>query len=172
MIRTLTLIVLLFFINLNCSANAPVRVSELGADGFFYNYNDFCSKMSKPNLSIQHKPSLKLSNENYLVYVGNIGKDNLTISLFANMEGYISKIMTACSIIDYNSMADLGESLVVILSVLGVNKGELVRFLDDWKNPQLNEIIHWCSATNRFIIVNRSLNYKLNTLSVTFSAAS
>ena len=169
-----TLLSLMFLINV-CSAHAPVRVSDYGSDGFFYHYNEVAQKMGKSDVLIRKMPQKQdsVSNENYNTYIGSIGTNNhaITISLFANMEGYVSKIMIGGKATDTIAMSEIGDILAVTLTTLGVNRGELSRFFNDWKDSSRAEIYHWCSATNRFIFINRNINYVYNTFSATFTAA-
>ncbi len=158
-----------------CAAHSPVRVSDFGSDGFFYRYNENAQKMEKNHVLIKKIPQLQenLSNENYNTYVGMIGSEGheITISLFANMEGYVSKIMIGGTATDSDAMGNVGDILAVTLSSLGVNKGEMARFFEDWKDSNLTDILHWCSASERFIIISRNVNYDYNTFSATFTAA-
>ena len=158
-----------------CSARSVVRVSDYGSDGFFYRYNENAQKMEKNHVLIKKIPQLQenLSNENYSTYVGMIGSEGheITISLFANMEGYVSKIMIGGTATDSDAMGNVGDILAVTLSSLGVNKGEMARFFEDWKDSNLTDILHWCSASERFIIISRNVNYDYNTFSATFTAA-
>ena len=157
-----------------CSARSVVRVSDYGSDGFFYHYNEVAQKMEKNHVIIRKMPQRQesVSNENYNTYVGIIGSNDhaITISLFANMEGYVSKIMIGGKATDSIAMGEVGDILAVTLSTLGVNKGEMVRFFNDWKDSDNTEIRHWCSSTNRFILISRNVNYDYNTFSATFTA--
>ena len=171
-----SLIFFMFICNLNLSsAHSPVRVSDFGSDGFFYRYNEFAQRMNKNNVAIKYMPKLQesMSNENYNTYVGTIGDSShaITISLFSNMEGYISKIMIGGTATDNIAMSKVGDILAVTLSTLGVNKGEMSRFFEDWKDSSQNDIVHWCNASSRFIIISRNINYDYNTFSATFTAA-
>lgn len=157
-----------------CFARSVVRVSDYGSDGFFYRYNEVAQKMSKNHVIIRKMPQRQesVSNENYNTYVGTIGSNDhaITISLFANMEGYVSKIMIGGKATDSIAMSEVGDILAVTLSTLGVNKGEMARFFGDWKDSNNTDIRHWCSSTNRFILISRNVNYDYNTFSATFTA--
>ena len=157
-----------------CFARSVVRVSDYGSDGFYYHYNEIAQKMGKNHAIIRQMPQKQdnMSNENYNTYVGIIGSSNhsITISLFSNMEGYVSKIMIGGKATDSIAMSEVGDILAVTLSTLGVNRGEMVQFYDDWKDINNTEIYHWCSAANRFIFISRNINYVYNTFSATFSA--
>ena len=165
---------LIAFVNV-CSAHSVVRVSDYGSDGFFYRYNEVAQKMGKYLVTMRKMPvrQANVSNENYNTYVGTIGSSEhaITISLFANMEGYVSKIMIGGKATDSIAMSEIGDILAIVLTSLGVNRGELARFYNDWKDSSKTDIYHWCSATNRFIFINRNVNYDYNTFSATFSAA-
>ena len=157
-----------------CFARSAVRVSDYGSDGFYYRYNEVAQKMGKNHVIIRNMPQRQdsVSNENYNTYVGTIGSSDhaITISLFANMEGYVSKIMIGGKATDSIAMSEVGDILAVMLTTLGVNRGEMAQFYDDWKDSDNGEIYHWCSATNRFIFISRNVNYNYNTFSATFTA--
>ena len=171
---TFIFLVLMTFVSV-CSAHSIVRVSDYGSDGFFYRYNEVAQKMGKYLVTMRRMPRFQesVSNENYNTYVGTIGSSEhaITISLFANMEGYVSKVMIGGKATDPIAMSEIGDILAIVLTTLGVNRGELARFYDDWKDSNKTDIYHWCSATNRFIFINRNVNYDYNTFSATFSAA-
>ena len=154
-------------------ARSIVRVSDYGSDGFFYRYNEVAQSMGKTNMILGRMPQKTLSNDNYDTYICTNGANGhvTTISLFANKEGYVSKIMIAGTASDSTAMNNLGENFVLILATLGVNKGEMNNFLNSWRNSDSAEIRHWCSATDRFILISRSMNYDYNTFSATFTAA-
>ena len=118
-------------------------------------------------------PQKTLSNDNYDTYIctNGLSGHETTISLFANKEGYVSKVMIAGNAGDSFAMNNLGENFVLILATLGVNKGEMNNFLNSWKNSDSAEIRHWCSAGDRFILISRNMNYDYNTFSATFTAA-
>ena len=169
-----TIISLMLLILANvCSAHSAVRVSDYGCDGFYYRFNEVAQSMNKKGMIISKMPQMTLSNDNYDTYICTNGSSGhtTTISLFANKEGYVSKLMIAGEANDSVAMNNLGENFILILAVLGVNKGEMANFVDSWKNTVDPEIRHWCSASDRFILINRNINYDYNTFSATFTAA-
>ena len=171
---TFTFLTLMLLMSI-CSAHSITRVSDYGSDGFFYRYNEVAQKMGKYLVTMRKMPQRQesVSNENYNTYVGSIGSSehSITISLFSNMEGYVSKIMIGGKATDSIAMSEVGDILAIILTSLGVNRGELARFYNDWRDSSKTEIYHWCSAKNRFIFISRNVNYEYNTFSATFSAA-
>ena len=173
-IRILVLSMTILMIISNVTfARSIVRVSDYGCDGFYYRYNEVAQSMGKSSMILRKMPHKSLSNENYDTYVCTNGPSGhvTTISLFANKEGYVSKIMIAGTASDSTAMNNLGENFVLILATLGVNKGEMSNFVDSWKNTDNTDIRHWCSATDRFILISRNINYDYNTFSATFTAA-
>ena len=172
--KTVILSVLLLVLISNVgSARSIVRVSDYGCDGFYYHYNEVAQKMGKTNMIIARMPQKILSNDNYDTYLctNGIFGHVTTISLFANKEGYVSKIMIAGTAGDSMAMNNLGENFVLVLATLGANKGEMNNFLNSWRNSDTAEIRHWCSAAGRFILISRNMNYDYNTFSATFTAA-
>ena len=165
--------ILLILISNVGSARSFVRVSDYGCDGFYYRYNELAQSMGKSNMILKKMPQKTLSNDNYDTYIctNGLSGHETTISLFANKEGYVSKVMIAGNAGDSVAMNNLGENFVLILATLGVNKGEMNNFLNSWKNSDSAEIRHWCSAGDRFILISRNMNYDYNTFSATFTAA-
>ena len=171
-----TFVLSIMFLVLICNvsfARSIVRVSDYGCDGFYYRYNEIAQSMGKSNMILKKMPQKTLSNDNYDTYICTNGLNGheTTISLFANKEGYVSKVMIAGNAGDSFAMNNLGENFVLILATLGVNKGEMNNFLNSWKNSDSAEIRHWCSASDRFILISRNMNYDYNTFSATFTAA-
>ena len=171
--KTSFIVLTLMLITNICSAVVPVRISDYGCDGFYYRFNEVAQEMKKSNMIIKKMPQKSMSNDNYDTYIcgnGSIGHGT-TISLFANKEGYVSKIMIVGTASDSVAMNNLGENLVLILATLGVNKGEMSVFVDSWRSNNNIDARRWCSAANRFIIVNGNMDYNYNMFSVTFTAA-
>ena len=171
-----TFVLSIMFLVLICNvsfARSIVRVSDYGCDGFYYRYNEIAQSMGKSNMILKKMPQKTLSNDNYDTYIctNGLSGHETTISLFANKEGYVSKVMIAGNAGDSFAMNNLGENFVLILATLGVNKGEMNNFLNSWKNSDSAEIRHWCSASDRFILISRNMNYDYNTFSATFTAA-
>ena len=164
---------ILVIISSVCLARSIVRVSDYGCDGFYYRYNELAQSMGKNGMILHKMPQKTLSNDNYDTYICTNGASGheTTISLFANKEGYVSKVMIAGSASDSIAMNNLGENFVLILATLGVNKGEMNNFLNSWRDSDNAEFRHWCNATGRFILISRNMNYDYNTFSATFTAA-
>ena len=168
----LTIMILVLISNVSF-ARSIVRVSDYGCDGFYYRYNELAQSMGKSNMILKKMPQKTLSNDNYDTYIctNGLSGHETTISLFANKEGYVSKVMIAGDAGDSAAMNNLGENFVLVLATLGVNKGEMNNFLNSWKNSDSADIRHWCNAGGRFILVSRNMNYDYNTFSATFTAA-
>ena len=152
-----------------CSAHSLVRVSDYGTDGFYYRFNEIA-----PNgMVISNKPQLSMSNDTYDTYICTNGPADhvTTISFFANKEGYVSKIMIIGEANDSVAMNNLRDDVFTILTILGVNKGEMMKFMDSWNDSNNANIRHWCSASGRFILISKNINYDYNTFSATFTAA-
>ena len=172
-LKILFLFITAMIISNVCFAHSPVRVSDYGSDGFYYRFNEIAQAMGKSNMIISKMPQNVLSNDNYDTYLCANGPSGhgTAISLFANKEGFVSKIMIMGKADDSVAMNTLGENFVLILATLGVNKGEMSNFLESWSDNSLAEIRHWCSAEERFILISRNISYEYNTFSVTFTAA-
>ena len=172
--KSIMLTVMLLVIITNVGfARSFVRVSDYGCDGFYYRYNELAQSMGKSNMILRQMPQKTLSNDNYDTYIctNGLSGHETTISLFANKEGYVSKVMIAGSASDSVAMNNLGENFILVLATLGVNKGEMNNFLNSWKDSDSAEIRHWCNAAERFILISRNMNYDYNTFSATFTAA-
>lgn len=166
-----TFLIIILLTNV-CYARTAVRVSDYGCDGFYYRFNQVAQEMDKSGMIIKKMPQKSMTNENYDTYICGNGtvSHGTTISLFANKEGYVSKIMLVGTASDSIAMNNLGENLVLVLATLGVNKGEMSYFVDSWKSSNNIDARRWCSATNRFILVKSNMDYDYNMFSVTFTA--
>ena len=170
MLKKLFIFLTLMMIMQVCSATSVVRVSDYGSDGFYYRYNQIAETIGSSNLMISAMPVKDASNEMFDTYICGFGPagHQTTISLFANKEGFISKLMVMRTASDSIAMNNMSEAIVIILSVLGVNKSEMEYFVDELKQNSVSST-HWCNSANRYIMIDsRSEN---NVVAVRFTAA-
>lgn len=167
--KILFVMIATFMLTCVCSAHSLVRVSDYGADGFYYRFNEIA-----PNGMVFHAmPKLSMSNDTYDTYICTNGQANhtVTVSLFVNKEGFVSKVMVIGEANDSAAMNNLRDDVFAILTLLGINKGEMLKFMESWNNSNNANIRHWCSAADRFILISKTINYDYNTFSATFTAA-
>ncbi|MBR1396219.1 MAG: hypothetical protein IJ563_01625 [Selenomonadaceae bacterium] len=154
-----------------CSAMMPVRVCDYGSDGFYYRYNQIAEEMNLKNVMMNKMPYMDNSNENYDTYIATCGPaiQGTVISLSVNKIGYVSRIMVMSKANDTIAEKNLGDTLVIILALIGLTRAEMEYFIFSWQD-ETDNAVHWCESARRYIIVNDGLNSNQNTRVVRISA--
>lgn len=133
----------------------PVQVSDLEVYPFYQRLCDVNSQMGLDlnfdELSHMGETSQDSPYDSYCTTLGTYGHSAL-ITLFANEDGYVSKITISAKYGDHDSNEFFNYAIADVLLVLGFNRSEC-----DTSADQLSEDGHaniWVSSVNRRMVLD------------------
>lgn len=148
------MMIAMFALSSTCLAATPVRVSDYNLNDFFHTYNNVAVNVTKNNWAFGEFPMEAIKSgiyDSYLAACGPYGH-GVAVGLFANKQGHISKITLSFNGSDKTTCECSVEVLLNILVTLGMNNQEIGNLMQELQNNK-SQAYSYCSATNRYIIV-------------------
>ena len=151
------MMIAMFALSSTCLAATPVRVSDYNLNDFFHTYNNVAVNVTKNNWAFGEFPMEAIKSgiyDSYLAACGPYGH-GVAVGLFANKQGHISKITLSFNGSDKTTCECSAGVFVNVLATLRMSLQEISNLIQELESKK-RYAHYFCSATNRYIVVEVS----------------
>lgn len=151
------MMIAMFALSSTCLAATPVRVSDYNLNDFFNTYNNVAVNVNKNNLVFEEFPIKAMESDIYDSYLTSCGSHGhgVIVGLFANKQGHISKTTLSFKSSDQTAGKCSAGVFVNVLATLRMSLQEIGNLIQELESKK-RYAHYFCSATNRYIIVEAS----------------